>query len=41
MGLAFCAALILTTTILTVFGAGERGTLIGLQMTARFSFLLF
>src|SRR6516162_5012097 len=41
MGLAFCAALILTTNILTVFGAGERGTLLGLQATARFSFLLF
>jgi hypothetical protein len=41
MGLAFGAALILTAAVLTVFGTGERGTLLGLQMTARFSFLLF
>ena len=41
MGLAFGAALILTAAVLTVFGAGELGTLLGLQMTARFSFLLF
>src|SRR6516225_4826940 len=41
MGLAFGAALILTAAVLTVFGAGERGTLLGLQMTARLSFLLF
>ena len=41
MGFAFGAALILTAAVLNVFGAGERGTLFGLQMTARFSFLLF
>jgi hypothetical protein len=41
MGFAFGAALILTAAVLTLFGAGKRGTLLGLQMTARFSFLLF
>src|SRR6516162_8690367 len=41
MGLAFAAVLILTAAVLTVFGAGVRGTMLGLQMTARFSFLLF
>ena len=41
MGLAFVAALALAAAVLTVFGAGARGTLLGLQTTARFSFLLF
>ena len=41
MGLAFVAALALAAAVLTVFGAGARGTLLGLQATARFSFLLF
>jgi len=38
---AFCAALSLTATVLTLLGTGERGTDVALQLTARLSFLLF
>jgi hypothetical protein len=41
MALAFAAALALAAGVLVTFGAAERGTDIALQMTARFSFLLF
>jgi hypothetical protein len=38
---AFCAELGLATLVLAAWGTGERGTDIALQITARFSFLLF
>jgi hypothetical protein len=38
---AFAAAALLAAALLAVFGAGENGTDIALQVTARFSFLLF
>jgi hypothetical protein len=41
MGVAFVAALGLTALVLGTFGAGQRGTHVGLQATARLSFLLF
>ena len=41
MAAAFCAALGLAVLVLAVFGTDERGTDIALQVTARFSFLLF
>jgi hypothetical protein len=41
MGSAFAAAAVLAAATLAVFGAGERGTDIALQATARLSFLLF
>jgi hypothetical protein len=41
MALAFCAELGLATLVLAAFGTQERGTDIALQVTARFSFLLF
>ena len=41
MASAFCAALGLAVLVLAVFGTDERGTDIALQVTARFSFLLF
>jgi hypothetical protein len=41
MASAFCAELGLATLVLAVFGTDERGTDIALQVTARFSFLLF
>jgi hypothetical protein len=41
MGLAFGVALALTVAVLAAFGADERGSLLGLQVTARFSFLWF
>jgi hypothetical protein len=41
IGAAFCAALALAGLVLAIFGSGERGTLVALQMTARLSFLLF
>lgn len=37
----FFVALVLAVTVLVTFGAGERGTAIGLRLTARWSFLLF
>jgi hypothetical protein len=41
MGSAFLAALGLTSLVLVALGAGERGTDVALQLTARLSFLLF
>jgi hypothetical protein len=41
MGSAFCAALGLAALVLAALGTGERGTDVALQLTARFSFLLF
>jgi hypothetical protein len=41
MGSAFCAALGLAALVLAALGTGERGTDVALQVTARFSFLLF
>jgi hypothetical protein len=41
MASAFCAALGLAVLVLAEFGTDERGTDIALQVTARFSFLLF
>jgi hypothetical protein len=41
MGSAFCAALGLAVLVLAAMGTGEQGTDVALQMTARFSFLLF
>ena len=41
MAAAFASAAALSALVLTVFGAGERGTVIALQLTARLSFLLF
>jgi hypothetical protein len=41
MGSAFCAALGLAALVPAALGAGERGTDVALQMTARLSFLLF
>jgi hypothetical protein len=41
MGSAFCAALGLTALVLAALGPGEHGTIVALQVTARFSFLLF
>jgi hypothetical protein len=41
MSSAFCAALSLTVVVLALLGAGERGTDVALQLTARVSFLLF
>src|SRR6202142_3557604 len=41
MAAAFCAALGMAVLVLAVFGTDERGTDIALQVTARFSFLLF
>ena len=38
---AFCAAGSLAALVLAVFGLDERGTDVALQVTARFSFLLF
>jgi hypothetical protein len=38
---AFCAALALAAVVIAHFGSGERGTDIALQLTARWSFLLF
>jgi undecaprenyl pyrophosphate phosphatase UppP len=40
-GSAFCAALGLAALVLAALGAGESGTDVALQVTARFSFLLF
>jgi hypothetical protein len=41
MGSAFCASLGLATLVLATLGPGEHGTVAALQVTARFSFLLF
>jgi hypothetical protein len=41
ISVAFCAALGVAGAALAVFGAGERGTDVALQGTARLSFLLF
>jgi hypothetical protein len=41
MGAAFLTALALAAIVLFVFGAGERGTIKALSVTARWSFLLF
>lgn len=41
MASAFCAALGLAAVVLAAFGTEERGTDVALQVTARFSFLLF
>jgi hypothetical protein len=41
IGSAFCAALALTALVFAILGAGERGTHVALQATARLSFLLF
>src|ERR1700733_15882879 len=41
MASAFCAELGLAALVLAAFGTQERGTDIALQVTARFSFLLF
>ena len=41
MGSAFVAATVLAAIVLTVLGAGKPGTVDALQLTARFSFLLF
>jgi hypothetical protein len=41
IGSAFCAALGLTALVLVTLGPGVRGTILALQLTARFSFLLF
>jgi hypothetical protein len=38
---AFCAALGLATLVLWIVGPGVKGTILALQLTARFSFLLF
>jgi hypothetical protein len=41
MGSAFCAALALAALVLEALGPGVHGTTVALQVTARFSFLLF
>src|SRR5258708_15325172 len=41
IGSAFCAALGLAALVLAALGPGERGTIAALQVSARFSFLLF
>jgi hypothetical protein len=41
MAAAFCAELILACVVIAHYGAGGRGTGTALQVTARFSFLLF
>jgi hypothetical protein len=41
MAAAFLVCLILAATVLAVFGAGERGTILALRLTARWCFLLF
>ncbi|HXA90245.1 MAG TPA: hypothetical protein VNW96_17090, partial [Mycobacterium sp.] len=41
MGSAFAANAVLAAIVLAVFGAGKLGTGHALQITARFSFLLF
>jgi len=41
MGAAFLIAFALTAIVLSIFGAGNRGTVLALRVTARSSFLLF
>jgi hypothetical protein len=41
MASAFAAAAVIAASVLAVFGAGPQGTGTALQITARFSFLLF
>lgn len=41
MASGFTAELVLAVVVLALFGAGERGTDVALQLTARLSFLLF
>ncbi|PPQ26583.1 hypothetical protein [Rhodopila globiformis] len=41
MGSAFAIELVLAIAVLAALGAGERGTDVALQATARFSFVLF
>jgi hypothetical protein len=41
MAAAFLIALAAAIAVLAIFGAGERGTVIALRVTARWSFLLF
>src|SRR5271155_5716660 len=41
MSAAFLFAFAMAALVLSVFGAGERGTVLALQVTARWSFLLF
>ena len=41
IGSAFCAALGLAALVLWIVGPGVKGTILALQLTARFSFLLF
>jgi hypothetical protein len=41
MAAAFLVCLLLAATVLAVFGAGERGTVLALRLTARWCFLLF
>ncbi len=41
MAVAFVVALALAAIVLAVFGAGDRGTVLALRVTARWSFLLF
>ena len=41
MAAAFLICLILAAIVLAVFGAGERGTVLALRLTARWCFLLF
>ncbi len=38
---AFAAAAVLAAIVLAVFGAGKLGTVVALQISARFSFLIF
>ena len=41
MAAAFLVCLLLAAAVLAVFGAGERGTVLALRLTARWCFLLF
>jgi hypothetical protein len=41
MGAAFVIAVGLATIVLAIFGVGDRGTVVALRVTARWSFLLF
>jgi hypothetical protein len=38
---AFCGALAIAVSVLATMGTGDRGTSVGLQLTGRFSLLLF
>src|SRR5215831_115768 len=41
MAVGFFVALVLAAVVLAKYGVGERGAVVGLQLTARWSFLLF